>query len=166
MNIIAFILVILVNVIFQSTLLPYFNIFGRVPNTALALIVVVALLKGKYFGAFFGLTMGLIQDILFTSVIGVNAFIYFLIGYLIGSARKSLDTENTFIHIVFTIVATIFYNSIYALFLFFLSRDLDSQVVLRNIVSLEIVYNSLIVLLLYKPMSRIFVMPSLKFGKK
>lgn len=166
MNIIAFILVILVNTIFQSTLLPYFSMFGRVPNTGLVLIVVVALLKGKYFGAFFGLTMGLVQDILFSSVIGVNAFIYFIIGYIIGSAKKSIDTENRFIHIVFTIATTIFYNSIYALFLFFLSRDLDSQVVLKNIFSLEILYNTLIIMVLYKPMTKIFVKPSLKFGKK
>lgn len=166
MNIIAFILVILVNIIFQSTLLPYFSIFGILPNTALILIIIVALLKGKYFGAFFALIMGLIQDILFSSVIGVNALIYFIIGYLIGLSRKSLDTENNFIHVIFTIITTVFYNSIYALFLFFLSRDLDSQIVLKNIFSLEILYNTILVLVIYKPLSKIFVMPSLKFGKK
>lgn len=71
--------IIIINLILQSTILPYLDIMGVVPNTALVIVVIIALSKGKYYGGFFGLFIGLMQDIIFNITIGINGFIYFLL---------------------------------------------------------------------------------------
>ena len=77
MKIFLIVLTVIINLIIQSTLIPYFEILGVVPNTALIIVVVLALAKGKYYGGVFGLIIGLLQDIIFSVTIGVNGFIFF-----------------------------------------------------------------------------------------
>ncbi len=70
-------LIIIGNFILQSTVFSQISIFGVVPNTGLIIIVTIALLKGRRIGGVVGLLVGLLQDIIFSPVIGVNGFIYF-----------------------------------------------------------------------------------------
>lgn len=78
MTIILIFLTIILNLVLQSTILPYFEIIGKVPNTGLIIVVIIALAKGRYYGGLFGMLIGLLQDMLFSTTIGVNAIIYFL----------------------------------------------------------------------------------------
>ena len=94
MTITTLLLILLINIVFQSSILPYFSLFGYTPNTGLVLVIIIALRKGKYYGGFFGLALGLIQDILFGQVLGINGLILFIIGYIIGLIQDSLDIEN------------------------------------------------------------------------
>lgn len=166
LTIIIFALIIIVNIVLQSTILPYFNIFGIVPNTALVIVVTISLLRGKYYGSFFGLCTGVVQDILFGYAIGVNGLIYFLMGYMIGTIQKNLDTENKVIPVMCSALSTIFYNFSYFLLMFFLSRNIPIPIMLKNVFSLEILYNSILSIFIYKLFSRFFVVPSLKFKRR
>jgi len=165
MAIILLFIIIIVNSIFQSTILPYFNFLGYLPNTSIVLIIGIALLRGKYYGGFFGLAVGLIQDILFSRVIGVNAFIYFILGYIVGYIKNTLNDENAFIPVVFSALGTVFYNLFYFILMYFLARDISISTGLYNIFSIEILYNSILGILIYKILSKIFVKPSLRFGR-
>lgn len=159
-------LIILINIIFQSSILPYFTMLKYFPNTGLVLIILVALRKGKYYGAFFGLALGLIQDILFGQVIGVNALIYFLLGYIVGLIQRVVVVENIFIPILSSILATIYYNFSFYIMMFFLSRNIPRAIMIKNVFSIEILYNAIIASLLYKLFTKIFIIPSLSFGKR
>lgn len=159
-------LLILINIVFQSSILPYFTLFGFVPNTGLVLIVIIALRQGKYYGGFFGLGLGLIQDILFGQVIGVNALIFFILGYVVGMIQEVLDIENIIIPILTSAISTIFYNFFFYIIMFFLSRDIPMEIMMRNVFSIEILYNVVLAALIYKLFSKIFVIPSLRFGKR
>ena len=166
MNITALLLIILVNIIAQSSILPYFRLFGYIPNTGSVLVILVALRKGKYYGGFFGLALGLLQDILFGQVIGVNAFIFFLTGYIIGIIQDELNLENVLIPVLLSALLTIFYNFSFYTFMFFLSIDIPREIMFNNIFSLEIVYNMIFAALVYKLFTKIFVIPDLRFGKR
>lgn len=159
-------LIIIVNTIFQTTILPYFAIFGYLPNTALVLTVIISILRGKYYGIFFGLAIGLIQDILFGTVIGINGFIYSMIGYSIGIIQNIVNTENILVPTLFSGIATIIYNSMYAVFIFFLSREITFSILIAKTFSIEIVLNLLVSIILYKLLSKIFKVPTLKFGNR
>lgn len=159
-------LLILINIVFQSSILPYFTLFGFVPNTGLVLIVIIGLRQGKYYGGFFGLGLGLIQDILFGQVIGVNALIFFILGYVVGMIQEVLDIENIIIPILTSAISTIFYNFFFYIIMFFLSRDIPMEIMMRNVFSIEILYNVVLAALIYKLFSKIFVIPSLRFGKR
>lgn len=159
-------LIIILNLVLQSTILPYITIFGFAPNTALIIIVVISLLRGRYYGGFFGLCLGLIQDIIFGTVVGVNALIYFILGYIIGLIQSSLNAENLIIPAICTGIGTIVYNSLYFLLMFFLSKNIPIDIMVKNILSIEILYNSILAIFIYKLFSKFFVVPSLKFGKR
>lgn len=160
------ILMIIINFIFQSTILPYFEIFRVVPNTALIIVVVLALAKGKYYGGFYGLLIGLIQDIMFSSVIGINAFILFFAGYTIGYVEDTFARDNILNPIVFTFLATVYYNILYSLFQYFLAKDISFIVAVKSIFSFEVIYNCLFSIVIYKLFHKIFSGPKIRFGKK
>lgn len=166
MTITTLLLMILINIVFQSSILPYFSLFGYTPNTGLILIVIVGLRKGKYYGGFFGLALGLVQDIIFSQVIGVNALIYFIFGYTIGMIQDVLDIENIVIPILSSILGTVFYNFSFYVIMFFLSRNIPMEIMIKNVISIEILYNGIIAALTYKLFSKIFVIPALRFGKR
>lgn len=166
MTIITMVIIIIVNLILQGSVLPFFDFLVFAPNPALASIVVIALFKGKYYGAFFGLVMGLFQDILLGDVIGMHALIYFLIGYGSGMLNYSLNNENTIIHLIFTAISTIVYNIMYFLIIYFLARDVSLAASIRRIFSIEILYNCILAFMFYKLLYKIFRISSLKFGKR
>lgn len=160
------VLSIIVNFIFQSTILPYFEIFRVVPNTALIIVVVLALAKGKYYGGIYGLIIGLIQDIMYSTVIGINAFILFFAGYFIGFVEDTFARDNILNPIAFTALTTVYYNILYSLFLYFLSRNINFITAVRSVFSFEVIYNSIVSIGIYKLFQRIFSQPVIRFGKR
>lgn len=166
MAITTLLLIIFINIVFQSSILPYFTLFGFIPNTGLVLIVIIALRQGKYYGGFFGLALGFVQDILFGQVVGVNALIFFILGYVVGMIQDVLDIENIAIPMLSSAMSTIFYNFSFYIIMFFLSRDIPMEIMIKNVFSIEILYNVVLAALIFKLFSKIFVMPSLSFGKR
>lgn len=166
MTVLIMILIILLNFFLQSAILPYINILGVVPNTALLIVISIALFKGRYYGGFIGLTIGLLQDIVFSPTIGVNAFIYFFIGYLIGSVGNKLTKENIFIPILLSTLCIILYNFSYYVFMFFLSQNIPFLSFAKDVLIIEIIYSGILSIPIYKVFSKIFVVPKIRFGNR
>lgn len=166
MLIITMFLLIIANLILQGSVLPFLSFLVFLPNPALISVISLALFKGKYYGAFFGLVMGLFQDVIFGDVIGAYALIYFLIGYGISFIQEYINSENMIIHIFFTAIGTILYNFMYFIIMFFLARDISLSYLFTRVFSLEILYNSILAVILYKLLYKIFNISSLRFGKR
>lgn len=166
MTIFILIIVVLLNFFLQSTIFPYISILEVVPDTALLIVIAIALLRGKYYGGFIGLAMGLLQDIIFSPVIGINAFIYFFAGYTIGIIENKLSRDNLFIPLLFSIIGTIYYNFTYYTFMFFLSKNIPFLSFTKNIMLIEILYNGVLAIPVYKIFSKIFVEPTIRFGRR
>lgn len=159
-------LIVIANYIIGTTILPGLSLFGYVPNISLIIVVVISLLKGKYYGSFLGLAIGLIQDIMFSFAIGVNGFIYFTLGFMIGTIEKNINNENIILPVIFSSLGTIYYNLMYFIFIFFLSRKMPNNGLVSMVFTLEILYNGIVSILIYILLSKIFVTPSLRFGKR
>ncbi|NMB09066.1 MAG: rod shape-determining protein MreD [Tissierellia bacterium] len=157
---------ILINFIFQSTLLHMFSIYGVIPNTALILVNTFALLGGKKTGGTVGLFAGLLQDVFFGGVIGINAFIYFIIGYSIGILDEKVFKENLFLPFITVVVSTFVYHIVYYLFMTFLSIEVSFTIMAKNILVKEILYNSILSIFIYKKALKSFNRPHIKFTKK
>ncbi|NMB08695.1 MAG: rod shape-determining protein MreD [Tissierellia bacterium] len=166
MNFITIFLIIIINFIIQSTILPSLRILGVAPNTGLIIIVLISLLRGKTVGSIVGILIGLLQDIIFSTVIGVNGIIYFFIAYIIGMNEEKLAKDNILIPILLSFFATMFYHLLYYLFMFFLGHSINFYAFFKKIVLLEMLYNGLLSILFYKLFNEIFVVPSIRFGKK
>ena len=166
LSIMLILLTIILNLVIQSTILPYLEIFGVVPNTGLIVVVVLALAKGRYYGGIFGLIIGLLQDTLFSMTIGLNGFIYFFIGYLIGFVEDTFARDNVINPIIFTAFSTILYNIFYPVFIYFLSRNVTSVYVVKRIFSFEVIYNCIVSIAIYKLFQIIFSEPKIRFNKR
>ena len=159
-------LIIIINFILESTILPNLSIFGVVANTGLIIVVLIAFIKGKVVGGIVGLLIGLLQDIVFSTVIGVNGIIYFFIGYIVGMNEGKFAKDNKLIPIILTFLATISYHFFYYLFMFFLGHNINFAIFFKKVVLIEMLYNGLLSILFYKLFSNIFVIPSIRFGRK
>lgn len=160
------ILVTILNLILQSTVLPYFPIMGIVPNTSLVLLVVVSLAKGKVYGGIYGLIIGMLQDIMFSVTLGINSLIYFFIGYFIGFIEDTFVRDNIINPIIFTASGTIFYNIVYSVFLYFLTIKITFAEVISAAFSIEIIYNCIISVIVYKLFQRFILESKIRFNKK
>lgn len=156
----------MLNFILQSVIFPKFQVFGQVPNTALAIVVVIALSKGRIYGGIIGLIVGFLQDILFSMTIGISAFILFFIGYLSGFAEDSFARDNAMNPIIFTFLGTLIYNTLFALFMFFLSRGITLESAVKSIISFELALNSIAAFLIYKLFKKIFSRPQIRFNRR
>ena len=166
MTILLIFLMIILNLVIQSTLIPYIGVFGVVPNTALVIVVIIALRKGRVYGSIFGLLAGLLQDVLFSAVIGVNGLILFFIGYYVGFAANAFTRETAVNPFIFSALGTIFYNMVFSLMQFFLSRDITFIQAVRSVFSVEVIYNGLVAVILFKILQRLFMQPKLRFGRR
>lgn len=166
MTIFILALVVIGNFFLQSSILSYINILGVVPNTALLVIISISLFKGRFYGGFTGLIIGILQDIVFSSVIGIHSFIYFFLGYSVGLVENKLTKDNIFIPLLFSIIGIIYFNFSYYVFMFFLSRDIPLLSFARNILLIEIIYTGILSIPIYKIFSKIFLVPTMRFGKR
>ncbi len=166
MTIILIFLTIILNLVLQSTILPYFEIIGKVPNTGLIIVVIIALAKGRYYGGLFGMLIGLLQDMLFSTTIGVNAIIYFFAGYLIGYVEDTFARDSVINIIIFTALATIYYNIFYSLQMYFLNRPVTFIYAVESVFSFEVVYNCILAVLLYKLFQKVISEPKIRFNRR
>lgn len=101
MNKLKIFLVFLLSIIIQIAIIPNFRIFNVTANMTIAFIVAVAMNFGSYFAGYSAIVMGLIEDMLFSQVIGIKALIYYIIGFLVGYNEDSINKGDilSLIHI-------------------------------------------------------------------
>jgi len=157
---------VIFNFIFQSTIFQYFRIMDVAPNTSIIIIVTLALLFGKKTGAIVGLCIGLLQDVFFCDVIGVNTLIYFATGYIVGLTDKKVFKENLLLPFTFTGVTTISYHIIYFFFMYFLSINIHFIKLLKNVIFIEVIYNSVLSIFFYKQIIKLYNGTGINFRKR
>ena len=143
-------LIIYVNFILQSTLFMNIEFFGIRPNSALIIVVAISLLRSDIEGAVFGFFAGLLQDITFGRVIGLNALLYMCIGAVCGKPFKNFYPENYFLPILLAAGATFFYE--FAIFVasFLFRGRLDIAFYLQRVILPSLAYNAFLAFPIYR----------------
>ena len=100
-------LVILLNFVLQTSVLPHVAILGVTPDTALIFIVSYGILRGDVEGGIFGFSAGLMQDIFSGGPIGMFALIGFLIGYVSGKPFRDFFKDNYFLPFFIVLAAVL-----------------------------------------------------------
>jgi len=136
--------IIILNFIIQSTLFSYIEIFGINPNTAIIIIVCFAMLRFEIEGALIGFFAGLIQDIFFGNVIGLNALLYTVIGYVCGKPFKDLYAENYILPLVLVGGSSLFFNFSYYVLNFLFRARVDIVHYFTTIIMPELLYTLII----------------------
>lgn len=109
--------------VLQIALIARVSVFGSKPDFPLALIVVVALLKGPFHGELVGFVSGSLIDLLSGGPLGIQAFSRTVIGYCAGFVRGRFYSENLITQAVSGFVATLASKIITSVHLSLLSTD-------------------------------------------
>ena len=136
MNTIIWLCVIVMTIVIQSTLLPLVAIKGICPDILLVVVVSYALLSGKEKGVGMGFFAGLLQDLAFGSIFGINTLSKLATGYIFGLAERQVFKEHILLPVTATAVATVFNGLIMFIVLFLLGYKVEIVSSMNNILPL------------------------------
>lgn len=88
------VVMILAAFLLQTTVFQSIKLAGAVPNLLLVLTITYGYLRGRTSGLVIGFFSGLLLDCLYGSVIGLYAFIFMTIGFVVGFCKKIYFTDS------------------------------------------------------------------------
>lgn len=145
-------ILIIISYVFQTTLSHGISMGVAAPNLIMITVCSYALLRGKKEGMYVGFILGLLVDLYFGyyDVIGINAFIYMIIGFLVGLFHEILYLEDILIPIIVVGVCDFVYNFIYYVITFLLRNKLDFMYYIKAIILPEIIYTIFLTVFIYR----------------
>ena len=143
-------LIIFVNFILQTTLVPLLAIQGIFPNTALIIVTSYALLRGSKEGAIIGGCCGLLMDIFFNKMIGFYTLLYLAMGLLFGRSQKTFYRENYILPVIFCAVSTVLYQAVLYITGFVFRGEGNLLFFLFSVLVPELVYTAVVTILIYR----------------
>ncbi|MDO5718504.1 MAG: rod shape-determining protein MreD [Tissierellia bacterium] len=162
MNRIRAFIAVLITIILQVSIFSRIEVFGVSPNLAIPVITALSIGFGSFSGGYSGLAMGLVEDILFSKVIGFRALIYFVMGFMIGNNEYRLNIKENKTGMIITAISTFaFYLVFLAVQLFIGNTKLINY--LKGPIFLEIFMNIIIYYLVMKIFRKIFIFPNVRY---
>lgn len=141
---------IYINFILESTIMQFMKIRQVKPNTALAITICYAALRGSGEGAVVGFFCGIIQDIFFGGSIGYYGLLYMTLGYLAG-IKNDIYFKDTFLIPLLLCVGGTLLSGLFVYVTGFLLRGrLNFLFYFNNIILPETVYTGVISILVYR----------------
>lgn len=152
-------LTIVVSIVLESALFPFISIAGVVPNITLLLVICLALRHHDDKSALIGLLAGVTKDIVVGRIIGVSGITFMLLGYFIGKYNHKIFPDHLTTPLILTLLGTLFHESVYLLFVFFLGYQVNLMLALTQIWIIQGIYNFLMVIPVYMAIQQLFKWP-------
>lgn len=133
----------------QSNFFTWFTIAGVMPNMYIILILFIGLFAKKKIGLIFGLLGGLYLDILLSKVVGISALGFAIIGILGEVFAKNFAKDSRITIMLMVVGSTFIYESIIYFANTFIAGNQIEILAFIRIVAIEIIYNTLLTIILY-----------------
>ncbi len=147
--IICFILIFIIIYLLQVNLFSWFNLSGVKPNLFIILVLTIGLFARKTLGITFGIIFGFIIDLLIGKSIGISAIMLGITGFIGGYLSRNFSKDSR-ITMITMIAATTFIYEIGVILLNFLINKAQMTVwYLLKTLLIEIIYNSIITIIIY-----------------
>lgn len=145
-------ILIIISYVFQTTFSMKMSFGVVAPNIIMILVCSNALLRGKNEGLFVGFFSGLLIDLFFGyyEVIGINAFLYMIIGYVVGIFHDIWYLQDMLIPIGVVAGCEFAYNFIYYIITFLLRNKLDAIHYIKSVIIPEMVYTVFLTVFIYR----------------
>lgn len=139
----------------QVNFFSWFTIAGVKPNLFIVFVLFISLFAGMKVGVPFGIFMGLFLDIIIGKNIGISAVMLGIIGFIGGYFDKNFSKESR-ITIMLMVVGSTCVFEIGSYFLQVIELSVYVEIVPFLVMLLiEIVYNTILTIILYPVMQRL-----------
>jgi len=142
--------IIITITLLQTTFFQVISINNVSPNLFIITIVSMSCLMGRREGIIYGVVFGLIQDILYGSIVGFYVLIYLAIAGVSGYFYRNYYAESVVIPLATIGVSDFAYNFIVYVLTFLLRGRLDVLYYLGVIILPEITYTVVVAVFLYR----------------
>ncbi|WP_152801729.1 rod shape-determining protein MreD [Alkalibaculum sporogenes] len=114
MSILKLSLILLIELVLQSTVFQFLNFHGIYPDLVLITLICYSIILGKQYSYKLGVIIGLLFDIMFGNIIGIYALSFLVTAYLISVISSNMFKESLLAPIsVFPIGVIINHSVIY-----------------------------------------------------
>lgn len=165
MNRLKVVLMFFASIMVQTAILPNFGIFSSKANMSLALVVAIAMNFGSYVSGYSGIVLGIIEDSLFSKVIGIRALIYYMIGFIVGYNEDSINKGDIRSGSIITVVATLFYWVMNTIIYMFLENSSSVGLIkyLKGPIIIEMILNVILYLICNYVIKKVFKKRKFRF---
>ena len=133
----------------QSNFFIWFNIAGVKSNLFIILTLFIGIFVGKIYGFSIGIIFGLLLDLFMGKAIGINAIALATVGLCGGMFIKNISKDSRITIMLMTIVST-FIAEVISYILQIILFNLSIEIIpFLKIILLEILYNSMIIIIVY-----------------
>jgi rod shape-determining protein MreD len=143
-------LILILNLVFQSSIFQLISVRNITPNTAIIIIVSISLLRGSKKGAIAGFFAGFLQDVFFGFAPFYYGFLGALCGYITGKFNKGFYRENYILPILLCSISTFIYESIVFISGPLFNGSTNYIYFLFNLIIPETVYNAILTVVVYR----------------
>lgn len=143
-------IIVLLCFLLQTTVFQGLALSGEVPNLILIAVVAVAYMRGRKEGMLIGFFSGLLIDLVYGDLVGMNAILYVIMGYLVGMCNEIYYRDELSVPIILIAISDFMFNFAYYVFNFLLRGRLDVLYYIRRTILPEVVYTVLVAVVLYQ----------------
>ena len=155
------ILAVIICFLLQCTFFHAISFAGIVPNLLIILTSCAGFIGGRRDGMITGFAAGLLTDIFYGRLIGVNALIFLYIGYVNGFGNRVFYPEDVKFPMVFIALSDIACLFLQYFFGFLFRARLELPYYFAHIMIPEIIYTMVVTIIIYMPVrslvNRIYV---------
>ncbi|MCF0129708.1 MAG: rod shape-determining protein MreD [Pseudobutyrivibrio sp.] len=131
------------------------NIFSKLPmanvtpNIIICVVSAFGFMKGQKKGLMIGFLCGLLLDFYGGSYLGINAFIYMIIGYINGFFKRLFFGEDLRLPLILIGISDIIYGFLVYVLLYLSRKRFSLKQYFSNIMVPELVYTLLVSIFIY-----------------
>lgn len=143
-------IVILLAFLLQTTVFQVIRLADVVPNLLLVVTITFAYLRGRTSGLVIGFVSGSMLDMMYGSVLGLYAFIFMTIGFIVGFCQKFYFTDRLVLPIVMIASGDFIYCLYYYVTEFLMRGRLHFLFYFVHRFLPEMLYTTLVGVILYR----------------
>lgn len=131
--------------ILDNSLVPFIGIRGYYPSLLYIFVICFSLIHGLNDAVILGAVSGLLQDIYFYDVIGINAFINLIACVLAAKGGENFIKKKILIPILAVFTLSLFKGGMIDIFMHFFHVEINLKLIIYRAV-----YNMVLTLIVYK----------------
>ncbi|MBR5337327.1 MAG: rod shape-determining protein MreD [Lachnospiraceae bacterium] len=137
--------------ILQCTLFKALSLAGISPNILVLYTASIGFMRGKKEGMFIGILAGLLTDLFYCDVFGINVLIFMYVGYINGVFNKHFFPEDVRLPLLLIGASDLIYGGAMFLLRFVFRSKLALGDYFLSIMLPETIYTVLFAIIMFKP---------------